>query len=317
MALSKTYEMLWSDPEWRAEARAWIEECLAADGRQIAGELEQPHLMQWATALRVPTSDGVAWFKACLPELAFEIDVLGLLAARRADLVPVVLASDRDRAWLLLEDAGDRLRELESQPGQVERWETAVGRYAELQQVAAADADALVAAGATDRRGELMLDQFGELLDHDHGLTVDEVGALRGLLPKLRSYVGLLDELGVPDSIQHDDLHDGNIFVRDGEHRIIDWGDSCVAHPFHSLTVALAVVEHRLGPEPVARVRDAYVAPWAVSPSTEQLEAAFRLGFVSGTLKWSEVRNLVADPTREPFDDAMPLRLRRLLELCA
>ena len=41
-----------------------------------------------------------------------------------------------------------------------------------------------------------------------------------------------------------------------------------------------------------------------------------RLGFVSGTLKWHEVRSLESDPSREPFDDAMPLRLRRLLELC-
>ena len=316
MAFAGTYETLWADPCWLIEARAWIGQQLSAHDREIAGPIEQPHLQQWATALRVPTTGGVVWFKACLPELAFETGVLELLAARRAGLVPRVLASDRARAWLLLEDAGDRLRELEAEPGQIERWEHAVRCYAELQQSAAADADGLVAAGATDRRGELLLEQFDELLEHDHGLRPDEVDRLRALVPTLRGYADDLGELGVPDSIQHDDLHDGNIFVREGEHRIIDWGDSCVAHPFHSLTVALAVVEHRLGPEPVARVRDAYVEPWSVSPSTEQLDAALRLGYVSGTLKWHEVRNLVADPTRPPFDDGLPLRLRRLVELC-
>jgi hypothetical protein len=316
VALAETSETLWRTPSWLAEARGWTEEQLSAHGREITGPIEQPHLQQWATALRVPATGGVVWFKACLPELAFETRVLELLAAHRPELLPTVLASEPARAWLLLEDAGDRLRELESQPGQVGRWAAAVGRYAELQRSAAADADALVAAGATDRRGERLLEQFRGLLEHDHGLTSDEVERLRGLLPKLRVYVGQLDELGVPDSIQHDDLHDGNIFVRNGDCRIIDWGDSCVAHPFHSLTLVSAVVEHRLGPEPAAEVREAYLEPWSVSASPEQLDAAFRLGYVSGTLKWHEVRNLVADPSREPFDDAMPLRLRRLLELC-
>ena len=314
--MAETYETLWATPSWLGDARAWIEEQLAADGREITGPPEQPHLQQWATALRVPATGGVVWFKACLPELAFELRVLELLAAHRADLLPTVIASEPARAWTLLEDAGDRLRELESRPGQVGRWAAAVGEYAELQRSAAADTDALVAAGATDRRGERLLEQFRGLLEHDHGLTADEVERLRGLLPTLRAYVDQLGELGVPDSIQHDDLHDGNIFVRNGDCRIIDWGDSCVAHPFHSLTLVIAVVEHRLGPEPVAEVRDAYLSPWSVSASPEQLDAAFRLGYVSGTLKWHEVRNLVADPLREPFDDALPLRLRRLLELC-
>ena len=316
MALAETYETLWTTPSWLAEARAWIEEQLSAHGREITGPLEQPHLQQWATALRVPATGGAVWFKACLPELAFETRVLELLAAHRPELLPTVLASEPARAWLLLDDAGDRLRELESQAGQVGRWAAAVGRYAELQRSAAADADALVAAGATDRRGARLLEQFDALLEHDHGLSRDEVERLRGLLPTLRMDVDRLDELGVPDSIQHDDLHDGNIFVRNGACRIIDWGDSCVAHPFHSLTLVCAVVEHRLGPEPVAEVRDAYLAPWSVSASADQLDAALQLGFVSGTLKWHEVRSLVADPSREPFDDAMPLRLRRLLELC-
>ena len=273
--------------------------------------------MQWATALRVPTSDGVAWFKACLPELGFEREVLALLSARRPDLVPRVVAADPERSWLLLDDAGERLRELDSSPGHVERWATALARYAELQRAAAPDADAFAAAGTIDRRGPLLFDQFDALLDYDYGLEADELARLRALRSKLEADAERLAELGLPDSIQHDDLHDHNIFVRGDEYRIIDWGDSCVAHPFHSLAVALAVVEHRLGADAVEPVRAAYVDAWSVSPSPEQLDAAFRLGYVSGTLKWHEVRNLVPDKTRDGFDDGLPLRLRKVLELCA
>ena len=77
------------------------------------------------------------------------------------------------------------------------------------------------------------------------------------------------------------------------------------------------MVEHRLGADAVEPVRAAYVDAWSVSASSEQLDAAFRLGYVSGTLKWHEVRNLVPDKTRDGFDDGLPLRLRKVLELCA
>ncbi len=317
MAFAQTYETLWAQPSWHAEARAWIEEQLAADGRQVAGELEQPHLMQWATALRVPTSDGVAWFKACLPDLAFERGVLELLSARCPDLVPRLVAADAERSWLLLDDAGERLREFENSPDLVERWARALACYAELQRAAAPDADAFAAAGTIDRRGPRLFDQFDALLDYDYGLEADELARLRALRPKLEADAERLAGLGLPDSIQHDDLHDHNIFVRGDEYRIIDWGDSCVAHPFHSLAVALAVVEHRLGADAVEPVRAAYVDAWSVTASSEQLDAAFRLGYVSGTLKWHEVRNLVPDKTRDGFDDGLPLRLRKVLELCA
>lgn len=317
MAFTKTYETLWAEPDWHAEARDWIEERLAADGREIAGELEQPHLMQWATALRVPTSDGVVWFKACLPELGFEREVLALLAGRRPDLVPRVVAADPERSWLLLDDAGERLHELESSPGQVERWAQALTRYAELQQAASPDADAFVAAGTIDRRGHRLLDQLDALLDFDYGLESDEVLRLRALRPRLVADQERLVELGVPDSIQHDDLHDWNIFVHGDEYRIIDWGDCCVAHPFHSLAVALEVVERRLGSVARDHARSAYVDAWSVSATPEQLDAAFRLGFISNTLKEHEVRNLVPDKTRDGFEDAVPLRLRKVLELCA
>ena len=44
---------------------------------------------------------------------------------------------------------------------------------------------------------------------------------------------------GIPETIQHDDLHDGQIFVRDDRYLLLDWGDACVSHPFFTLAVTL------------------------------------------------------------------------------
>ncbi|GMA88988.1 hypothetical protein GCM10025868_42380 [Angustibacter aerolatus] len=90
------------------------------------------------------------------------------------------------------------------------------------------------------------------------------------LLRRLPEFERLCDEvaaLGVPDAVQHDDLHDGNVFVRDGRARAIDWGDACVSQPFHTLVVTLRALAHALDLPPgdgrLLALRDAYLEPFA------------------------------------------------------
>ena len=329
MASAETNEALrWNDPSWLAAATGWIDERV-----ERTGEVEQPHIYPWATALRVPTQDGPVWFKACVPELAHEVRTLELLAARRPELVPPLLASDRTEGWMLLGDAGTRLRDLEGTPGQIERWERAVAAYAQLQLDVAADADAFVAGGVPDRRGTRAVGELGILLVDeaalkppvDEALSDGEIERLRALLPRIAEEAETLDALGLPDSIQHDDLHDANVFLRDGEYRIIDWGDSSIAQPLLSSSVMLQFVAWRLdvgadAPE-VRRVRDAYLEPFTAFVPREELAAATpvvaRLGQLSGALKWNDVVKAIPDWTRAEWVDAVPYKLRLLVELCA
>lgn len=51
---------VWSSPEWRATAVAWLDERLAAAGLERRAEVEQPHVRPWATVLRVPADGGTA-----------------------------------------------------------------------------------------------------------------------------------------------------------------------------------------------------------------------------------------------------------------
>jgi hypothetical protein len=107
----------------------------------------------------------------------------------------------------------------------------------------------------------------------------------------------LIDELcerlaasGIPDTIQHDDLHDGQVFVQDGAVRVFDWGDAVVSHPFLSMSVALEGViawglDDVQGSEELAPYRAAYLGPFERFASRPELEgaldAALRLGWVS------------------------------------
>jgi hypothetical protein len=328
VASSETNETLrWHDPDWLAQVADWIDAHV-----ERTGDLDQFHSYPWATAIRVPTGDGVVWFKACVDDLAHEVATLELLGARRSDLVPRLIAGDRARAWMLLADAGERMRELESRPGHLERWEEAVSLYAQLQLDVAVDADRFAEAGVPDRRGSTAA-QFGRVLEDERAtkptaadaLEDAEIDRLRALVPRLARDEQDLDALGLPYSIQHDDLHDANIFVSGGQYRIIDWGDACVANPLLSLTIALAVVAHRFGvdadaPE-VARVRDAYLEPFTRLTTSKKLldavDTTTRVGYACNTIKWYEVMAAIPRDERSEFDVGLPARLRRQLELCA
>jgi hypothetical protein len=64
--------------------------------------------------------------------------------------------------------------------------------------------------------------------------------------PRFRAATGRVAELaeqlaayGIDETIQHDDLHDGQVFVKDGRALVMDWGDVCISHPFFTLSVTL------------------------------------------------------------------------------
>src|SRR5205814_10195098 len=82
----------WEDPVWLAAAVAWVDDRLTEVGRPRTGEPDQVHVRPWSTAIRVPTAQGDAWFKANTPELRHEALVSLLLARRTPDRVPPLIA---------------------------------------------------------------------------------------------------------------------------------------------------------------------------------------------------------------------------------
>jgi hypothetical protein len=311
--------MRWLEPEWRADAEAWIRERAS-----VAGPVEQPHVYPWSTVLRVPTEEGVLWFKATAPEVhGFEPRLTELLGEVRPDRVTELVAIDPERAWMLMRDGGTRLREVE--PQDLLHWERILPQYAELQIAVAPRAAELLELGVPDDRPAGIPERVEALLDDDRALmlgeseelTADQRDELRRRLPELRARVAELESSGIPPTIQHDDLHDGQVFVRDGAYRILDWGDSSVSHPFHTLTVTLRALAWRHGLEPGAapllRLRDAYLEPFCAP--AEAAELAYRTGTVARALAWH--RYLENGPTegRDPEDaESVPYGLRLYLE---
>jgi hypothetical protein len=168
------------------------------------------------------------WFKAAGTAFAHEARVLELLQPLAPELLPEVIASTDD-GWLLLADAGQRAREHPVDWGEV------LFAYAALQRAAAEHVDALLAAGAYDNRPATVVDRARVLM---HYLPPDLAARLESRLPHVAERIDRLAASRLPVTIDHGDLHDGNVFSFEGRVRIIDWGDSAVAHPFFTLSVA-------------------------------------------------------------------------------
>lgn len=292
----------WTRPEWLAEVRAWIEARLAERDSTITGEVEQPHIQWWSTALRVPTSEGVVFFKASRPKDAFEGPLTALLAKLVPSRTAEVLAYDVDRAWMLTREAGTRLREAAEGAAQLDEWERLLPRYAELQSSLASRRGELLALGVPDLTlaslptllARVLDDTTALTRDDEDGMTDEQRRALIDGLPAFEDLCVRLAGLGIPESLQHDDLHDGNVFLRADDLVVFDWGDSCISHPFHTLVVTLRALAYRLGlraggPE-IVRLRDAYLEPWTSRASRADVvmgaDLARRTGTVQRAMAW-------------------------------
>jgi hypothetical protein len=264
---------------------AWIRLHLQpTDATEVV--LERP----WATVRRVPLGGGVAWFKACAPVQAFEPRLTATLADRWPDRLPEVLAHDRARAWLLLGDAGDPL----GVGGDPEPWLDLLSRYAELQRGEAAHADGHLHDGVPDRRIASFPALYEATLGRELPLRSADAARLRAFAPRFGELCARLAARGVPETVQHDDLHGANVYHRDGTLRILDWGDACVSHPFLTFYVTVVHLELSPGDPWLARLRDAYLAPWGrPSELRETFEVAQRLAPFAHVFKHLPVLDVI------------------------
>ena len=273
----------WTDPRFLEEAVGWI-----AQWVEPTAPIEQPHVRAWSTVLRVPTAAGDLFFKANAPMAAHEAAILELLTPLAPDLLPEVVAIDAERRWLLLRDGGARIREHPAEGA----WIDVVGQYADLQRAAAGSADALVAAGVPDRRAA-MLPALYESLGGDPRIVEE-------LLTEL-------EPVELSETIQHDDLHDGQVFLRDGRTRILDWGDACVSHPLLTLAVSADFLDDAATDAYLERFGDSGVLRRAVP-------AARRLGGVSRALNWAAVAAIAPTEAREHFRAGQEIWVRRVAQ---
>jgi len=199
-----------------------------------------------------------------------------------------------------------------------------------LQRRLESHADSLLAVDVPDHRPTAMPDMLDTLLGDGTALRVSPTESvdpetrarLRALQPQYERWCLELAGSHIPPTLQHDDLHDGNIMVTDDGYRFFDWGDASVAHPFVSLLVTENSIEHRYGvsrrSSDMQRLRDAYLESWTDMYSRPDLShlvlLARRVGVVSRAASWQRALADASDKDLVEYDFPVAGWLAELLD---
>lgn len=145
---------------------------------------------------------------------------------------------------------------------------------------------------------------------------------LRALIPWVSDTSARLAASDIAPTLQHDDLHGGNIFLTPAGPRVFDWGDASLAHPFLTLTSTLNSIAYRTGlatdGSELGRVRDAYLAAWTDRQPIAELrrtaDLALDLGRISRAGAWARAQEGVPVDALEGDGGAPAMWLADLVE---
>ena len=229
-----------------------------------------------SSILRVRTDDPNLYFKAParLPLFVREAAVTARLAERFPGYVPVPLALEPERDWMLLPEL-----ELVSWGAPLETRCEMLRRFAGLQRQAAGLTDERLTDGCLDRRLGVLETQLEPLVEDPRAvarLTSEETAELRRLAPTFKEVCRRLDGLAIPATLVHGDLHLGNVARSEGELVYFDWTDACIAHPF----IDLLSFQWEKDESKREAMLDAYLEPWDGAETPERIREAVALAAV-------------------------------------
>ena len=322
----------WHDPAWQKQAHEWIRAEAERNSIQIEGSIEQNHAYAWSTVMRVPTDQGMLFFKATAPETIYESALTQRLAEWFPDCLPDIVAVEAAHGRMLMRDGGEQLRASIRPTRDVRPWEPVITRYAELQIGLAEHVSKILALGIPDHRLEslpalykqLLADEASLMIGQEKGLTSAEFQQLQKLTPRFEQICAELAAFGIPESLNHGDFHDGNILVRDGRITFFDWGDASVTHPFASLRTFFVSMEIALDLEDYApptsemiALRDHYLERWEGFASKEQLLKAYNVSrpvaSIVKTLAWHQTISRLTGSLHEEYAWIVPELMKEFL----
>ena len=270
----------WYRPGWFSNAAAWMEEQFDDRGIMMTAPIEQIRSWERSAILRAQTTFGQFYFKALPVMFKHEPLLVKWLAHNYPQDFPKPLLLDGWRRWLLMPDYGSQTLDgiLE-----IERWENALRRLAELQISLSVRINDLIGLGCPDRRLYKLADAIEPLLMNSaeslsgSGIELSDadLAQLRARIPEFKQACADLSAYSIPTSLEHGDFWAGQVVLNGDKCVFIDWSDCSVSHPFFSLYF-LTDADIRLPDVPNVRerLRDAYLKPWrAYEPMDKLIEA--------------------------------------------
>lgn len=300
---------IWNSDAFHEELTGWLDNHLTMIGMERRGPLVSARVRFWSGVFHAAVTGQEhrrVWVKVGNPGQTFEGALLRGLGRVVPDQVVRPMVVDDSRGWWVLPDGGPTVRESAAQElGTV--WGDLLHQTARLQRRVAARRAELSAVPALPL-GDVIQEvdsRLSILGSRDPGdpqhLSTDALQAARAGLRRPEASITTLSRLGIPDTLQPNDVSPSNAFLPrtpGGPYRLFDMGDAFWSHPFGvlHLPLRLAAGSSLADPLPdrpdVRRLAEQYLRCWPEVPVRrwpEVLEAADRLGAVHRALSWERL----------------------------
>ena len=264
----------WDSPTgWHLRARDWVDSNMPPAPSGLSWRMSQIRSWSISSVWRLSSGRHRVYFKSSPRFFASEVAVTRDVATRFPEISPVLIASDPDEGWMLMEDLGDLTLSKSDDP---DMWRETMKTIALAQRGYIERTGALERMGIESRTTEAIVETLADWIGEPSRTSLrmfqpENEAALRRLSPRLdeiKTVQRRLDDLGLPRTLEHGDLDSTNVFIRDGSPILMDWSDACVSHPFFT---PLTPAQARRHPEFV----DAYLREWPEIGAIERLRAGF------------------------------------------
>ena len=264
----------WDSPsEWHSEARGWVEANLPRSPG--ASEWRMAQIRSWSisSVWRLTRGGSRLYFKASPSYFASEVAVTRDVANHFPDASPALVAVEPERGWTLMEDLGDlTLAKADS----ADMWRETMRTIARVQRGYVERPESLEGMNLERRTTRAIIESLESWLKDPSRSALrtyqpeneKALGRLEPSLGAIDSMARGLDELGLPQTLEHGDLDSTNVFIRNGAPVLMDWSDACISHPFFT---PLTPAQARRYPQFVA----AYLREWAGHASPGGLRRGF------------------------------------------
>ena len=261
----------------------WLHGVCAEKNMQINGMIAQVKNAYVSTVFCVPTDGGNLYMKIpgklYLSELPFTRELMKWGIAE----LPVWVDFDLDRNVVLMKDMGGH--DLPSR-SDIDTLKTLVIQFSHIQKDSIQHLQS-VSHFCNDYRVDTILGKLDSFLDQTfeilaetrYRLTQDELVRLKRNITCASELLETVNDLPIPDTIQHGDVRPGNIRIVEGKRIFYDWSCCAISHPFIEIILFLHVIRRNLPADVQAKeiLVNVYLQEWLEYGTIEELRNAFSI----------------------------------------
>ena len=262
---------------WECDTRQWIGSHLGSRVTRLGWTITP--VRSWSISSVVRISAGPAssserfYFKASPTFFTNEATVTAAVADRFPQISPRLVAVDRTRGWMLMEDLGNlTLGAADS----ADLWRETMRALARVQIEYANDPGSLESLGLERRSTSAISGTLRQWVQNPRDLGLHYASQrTQSALGRLEPHLDLVEQLcckvestGLPQTLDHGDLDAGNMFVREGSPVIMDWSDASISNPLFAPALIPQVARD-------SSLADAFLAEWSEFFAMDRLQEAY------------------------------------------